>query len=80
MKLSVFSKFLAKNSDFAVISQVTFYDNVITCDVTLLVSKDVFTNKEQLYQTFDNRSKSKKLKAKKIEGGQFDPPLQGFWG
>ena len=53
MKLSVFSKFLAKIE----ISQSKhrlrdFCDDVITYDVTKLVSKDVFTNKEQLHQSF----------------------------
>ena len=39
------------------------------------MSKDVFTNKEQLCQSFDNRSRSKNLKPKKSRGGgQFDPP------
>ena len=36
----------------------------------------MLTNKEQLYQSFSNRSRNKKIKAKKKEGGggQFDPP------
>ena len=38
------------------------------------MSKDVFTNKEQLCQSFWQSVKEQKFKAKKIEGGgQFDP-------
>ena len=60
-----------------------FYDNVITYDVIELVSKDVLTNKEQLYQSFWQSVKEQKFKAKKIEGGgeggQFDShPLKAY--
>ena len=42
------------------------------------MSKDVLTNKEQLYESFRQMVKEQKFKAKKMEGGQFDtpPPLE----
>ena len=40
------------------------------------MSKDVFTNKEQLCQSFWQSVKEQKFKAKKIEGGfNLTPPL-----
>ena len=36
----------------------------------------MFTNKEQLCQSFWQLVKEQKFKAKKIEGGQFDTPLK----
>ena len=56
---------------------MTFCDDVITYDVTYLVSKDVFTNKEQLCQSFWQSVKEQKFKAKKIKGGgSIWPPLK----
>ena len=34
---------------------ISYYDNVLNCDVTLLESKDVWKSKEQLYQSQINR-------------------------
>ena len=44
---------------------MSYYDDVISCDITYLVFKDVLTNKEQLYQSFRNCSSSKNLKLTK---------------
>ena len=48
VKLSVFSYFLVKCWNFVVNSQIVSYYDVINCDITLLASKDVITNKEHL--------------------------------
>ena len=59
---------------------VTYYDDVISFDVTYLASKDVITNNEQLNQSFWQSVKEQKFKPKKFErGGQFDSPY-GLWG
>ena len=83
VKLSIFSKFIAKIE----VSQSTYKLRDFLpwhhhCDVIYLVSKDMLTNKEQLYQSFWQSVKEHKFKAKKVEGGQFEspppPPPQGF--
>ena len=72
---SIFSKILHFHSQLT--DWVTYYDDVISCNVTWLESKDVLTNKQQLYQSsFDNWSSSKNLKPKKSRGVNLTPPLE----
>ena len=54
---------------------MSYHDDVLSRDVTYLASKDVLTNKEQLYQlkAFGNRSMNINLKRKYLRGEP--PPL-----
>ena len=55
---------------------MTFCDNFINGDVIYLMSKHVFSIKEQLCQSFWQFVKAFRFEAKKIEEGgcPFDPP------
>ena len=53
---------------------VSYYDDVINYDVSYLTSKDVLTNKEQLYESYWRSVKQQKVKAKIEKGGRLDPP------
>ena len=53
---------------------VSYYDGVINYGVSYLTSKDVLTNKEQLYESYWRSVKQQKVKAKIEKGVRLDPP------
>ena len=70
MKLSVFNKFLAKNWDFPVNTQIAWLSTMSSLVTSLNYRQKMCSQtRNSCAKAFDNRPRSKNLKPKKLRGG-----------